>query len=78
MSTCTSCKAPIVWAVHATTGKRMPMQRDPAGTFTIDHEGLARHEGKAPVPPIEGTATVQRYSSHFSSCPQASQHRRAR
>jgi hypothetical protein len=71
MSTCKSCSATITWAISATTGRKMPMQRDPAGTFVVDDQGIARHEGKAPNPPIEGVATVQRYSSHFSTCGQA-------
>jgi hypothetical protein len=76
MNTCNTCHAPIIWAVHQTSGKRMPMQRDAAGTFTVDGDGIARHEGKAPDPPIAGVTTVQRYSSHFATCPQAPAWRR--
>lgn len=80
MSACSSCGAPITWALTL-NGKRMPVdaQPNPAGSFFLatmrGANGstyiVAVHAGEQP---LEGP---RRYSSHFSTCPNAAEHRRA-
>jgi hypothetical protein len=82
MSDCRSCHAPILWAMTA-SGKRMPMDPDPVatGTFalTLDDPPTAIH---APATVPAGTVRLgadgfpARFTSHFATCPNASQHRR--
>lgn len=73
---CRSCEAPILWVKWPRSGKSMPVDAAPApaGTVVLTlHRGeelLAekyeanRHHGR------------NRYTSHFATCPNASQHRK--
>jgi len=80
---CRSCQAPIVFAVHGTTGKPHPFQVDDAGVWVIE-AGTARHVGRLPAAPAQldlltpapAPSTVPRYTSHFERCPQAQDWRR--
>lgn len=71
---CRSCGAPIVWVVSAKTGKSLPLDAVPVetGNVSIDDAGRA-HVGK-PKLPLE---TDDRYMSHFVTCPEAGEWRRA-
>ena len=63
-ATCRSCGAPILWVVMRPSGKRMPLDAKPEKRITLDLvDGLVG----------EMTDT---YVSHFSSCPNAAQHRK--
>jgi hypothetical protein len=62
---CTSCGAEIVWC-RTITGKATPMQADENGEWIIV-QGIA-HRGQS--------VGVQRYTSHFATCPQASSWRK--
>jgi hypothetical protein len=68
-TTCRSCKAPIVFARMATSGKLSPFERDADGEWVIAN-GEASHQGKAPAFQPEGN-TIPRWTSHFSRCPNA-------
>lgn len=77
---CRSCKAEIVFAVMFTTGKKSPFQKDHEGEWIFEN-GYAKHVGKREV---EVQADLfskpraderQRYTSHFSVCPNAADHR---
>jgi len=70
MSTCRSCGAPIIWAV-TTTGAKMPLDADP------DPEGLFVLERGVAVHVIDAKG-VDRYTSHFATCPDAASHRKAK
>lgn len=74
MSACRSCNAEIVWATSATSGKPMPMdlKPDPKGQFVIV-SGKARRATAE-----DDRLHRERFTSHFATCPQADQHRRAR
>lgn len=70
MATCKSCDAPIIW-VQTASGKLMPLDAKPERRFVL---GAAAGHG-------DGTRTAQSaetYTSHFATCPQADQHRKAR
>lgn len=78
MPSCRSCGAEVIWTVTK-TGKKMPVDAkpDPDGKLIVwknDAGVHARYEDDAP-------AFVQnrpsRFTSHFATCPQAQQHRRA-
>lgn len=63
MSNCGTCGAEIVWAITE-AGKRMPLDAKPEKRFVVDD--------------ADGCHLVDTYVSHFSTCPNAEQHRRAR
>lgn len=69
-SQCRGCKRPILWVRSAVTGRTMPLDADPitGGTFVIVH-GQARLAGNQTSP------AVNRYRSHFATCPEAERFR---
>jgi len=73
---CRSCHAPIIWTVTA-NGKRMPVDADPVGTprgFRVDESD----QDDTPVATFTAAPAIgeKLYQSHFSTCPNADQHRR--
>lgn len=74
-TSCRSCGAAIFFG-SAGTGKAMPLDAtpDPVGRYVIDRGGGTCVALRV-VTPADGAAP--RYSSHFSTCPNAAQHRRA-
>jgi hypothetical protein len=71
---CRSCNADIIWVVSA-AGKPMPLDAKSEKRIVMrDKPGLAP-VGK---PPPQAAHIVDTYASHFSSCPNAAQHRKAR
>jgi hypothetical protein len=75
-ATCKSCRAPIIWANHSTTGNAMPLD-----------EVITRAGVRFEVTYLGGNATAQQvptnsgepgHPSHFGSCPNADKHRRSR
>lgn len=78
ISECGSCKAPIRWGKWLTSGKAMPVDAEPVPEGTVV---LILRNGKELLiekfyEPKHGTGR-NRYTSHFQSCPNAKQHRRA-
>ncbi len=61
---CSSCGADILWAVTP-TGNRMPLDPEPSKRVV-----LGRKTGQAHV--------MDTYVPHFSTCPDADEHRRKR
>ncbi len=94
--TCTSCGARIRWAVHATTGKRIPLNvehHDGGNVVVVEWrnqdgtpwEGAPVGSDVVPLPVVgvgkkamEQAISLYRYTTHFATCPKASQHRRRR
>lgn len=77
-SRCSSCDAQIVWTTTE-RGSKMPVDATPTddGTVAVWVEGpVVRSSVISRLAPhlIKGT----RHKSHFATCPQAAQHRRAR
>lgn len=81
-ATCRSCQAPIVWCSTARK-KAMPVDAEPFTgdrfapglvTITEDETGPLA----LPATPFERAGGEALYTSHFATCPQADQHRRAR
>ena len=73
MSACKSCGAPIRWC-KTERGKNIPVDDapSPAGNLDIGRDGIARVV-------TESLRYGQKlYQSHFVTCPEAAQHRRAR
>jgi hypothetical protein len=68
-SKCRSCGAAVIWC-ETKKGKRMPLDAEPceAGTFTLGAEGVAVYQKWQPERLL--------YQSHYSSCPNAAQHRK--
>jgi hypothetical protein len=67
MAKCNSCGADIIW-VKTAKGKSMPLDpSSPDGTFVIE-------DGVAISAPNDGRRPL--HKSHFSSCPNAAQHRK--
>lgn len=69
MASCGSCGATITWA-RTITGKAAPMERADDGTWVIDGDGVVRQAKAATNGP--------RYRSHFASCKDAAQWRKAK
>ena len=68
---CRSCGKPIIWAV-AEKGKRMPVdaEESEAGQFFLD-------DSEDPPKAFFGRGELPAgYTSHFATCPNASQHRK--
>lgn len=80
MSECKSCDAPIVWAVHATTGSFAPIDKEPTegGNVALktDEMGVTRY--RVLTKPAEETFTEVEtfHTSHFATCPDSAAHRR--
>ena len=72
---CTSCGAPIVWALHERTAKPMPFDPEPAhgGTWSIRDRG-----GVLVAVHMPDAAGGLGWVSHFATCPNADHHRRPR
>ena len=76
MSACSSCGAPIRWAVSDKTGKRMPLDREPVVTGNvrvIDERAYVLNQHERNVANDQGVAL---YVNHFATCPNARKHRR--
>lgn len=75
---CGACQAPIVWA-QTSTGKLMPVDAVPVSDGnvlllpTVDHKFVAMVVGKEEA---ASSAAVERYKSHFATCPSAASYRR--
>lgn len=78
---CFSCGAEIVWAV-TTKGNRMPVDAQPSsdGNILLERRpdgaliAVVSEPGGLELPGL----AAPRYKSHFATCPNASEHRRAR
>jgi hypothetical protein len=70
--TCSSCGAAIIWVVMYPSGARMPLDAKPIG-------GLIKIElGFPDTGHARGKDSEPLYLSHFATCPNAAQHRKAR
>ncbi len=84
-SSCSSCKALIVWAVTV-NDKPIPIDAKamPAGNIELEPAGDPREPPIAHVLDKHGARSVNgatrvpmlRYQSHFASCPNAQEHRK--
>ena len=72
LASCRSCGAEILW-VKMESGKNMPVDADPVddGNLLVDWNALLAH-----VIPKGADYSGLRFKSHFSTCPNAKQHRK--
>ncbi len=77
---CKTCGARIEWVKSALTGKPMPLD-----AAAVDDGNIVLREGRAVVFPLGGheeagvvKSGVPRFRSHFSTCPDAADHRKPR
>jgi len=81
LATCTSCGAPIRWAVTK-NGKRMPVDATPSSDGNVvliprlRGEAPEAHVYRDPTDAAAGAPDGDTYLSHFSTCPNARAHRR--
>jgi hypothetical protein len=72
MSTrCKSCSAEVLWC-RTESGKSMPVDAAPTERGNLIVDGAACRVATLFDPPSE------RYTSHFASCPQSAEHRKAK
>lgn len=76
---CRSCDAPIVWT-ETERGKSMPVDATPVktGNIVLHHQSDPRQAPIAIVLAKNQTCpswAVERYVSHFATCPNADRHR---
>ncbi len=80
MSACRSCNTKILWAKSVKSGKLMPIDIEPAknGNLYLQAEGFDPPLAFSinDTPPM--AVRPGRFVSHFATCPEARQHRRAR
>lgn len=81
MSECRDCRAPILWAVVTSSGKKMPLDAEPveSGNITVesrDERGVPQVRYVTVADRAQGR--TGRYVSHFSTCPAAKKFRRNR
>jgi hypothetical protein len=82
---CKSCGAPIRWALHERTERRMPLDAlaNPDGNISVVAWGGKQGNGLSlpiigvNVPP-DKAMTPMHYTSHFATCPNADDHRKKR
>lgn len=67
---CRSCGRPLIWGVTM-QGRRMPVDAKPQGKRIVLEPAI-----KDDLPPLATVVDV--YVSHFATCPNAEQHRKAR
>lgn len=71
---CSSCQAEIVWAINPQTGRKVPLDAEPAerpnGTYYLDDS-----TDPPTATPARGSAV---YLNHFITCPSSEQHRKPR
>jgi hypothetical protein len=74
---CRSCGAPMIWAVMASTKRRMPLDAEPhpEGTIALQPDGTAGWL-KGDVLAEARAAGAKLYRSHFASCPNSHMHRK--
>jgi hypothetical protein len=74
MSKCTSCSAPILWAVTI-NDKFMPVDAEPSpdGNVELIEEGRIR---RAIVHTQPLLAPISLHKPHWATCPNASEHRK--
>ncbi len=75
--TCRTCGQPIQWA-QTVTGKTMPVDVLPCtdGNVILSHPDDPREPMRAFVLKRNEFTTLDRYTSHFATCPDAGSHRR--
>lgn len=83
LASCRSCADTIVWAVVQASGKRIPLNPQPAADGNLAVTGFSAKG----VPFItydrgqlelgEEPVTDDRYVTHFATCPNARRHRRS-
>lgn len=72
MSECRSCDADVIWAV-TTNGTPMLVNREKVAGGNVELEPRPGPPVARVVKPQPG---VERYVSHFTTCPRAAEHRR--
>jgi hypothetical protein len=76
---CRSCGAHVIW-VLTKAGKGMPLDAKPsaAGNLVLEFPDDPRDAPSVrPVKPGDLSEGLARYTSHFATCPQAAQWRKA-
>lgn len=81
MTACASCGAQIFWAISV-NGSRMPIDADPTpeGNVIVMQSRSNPENKKCVVLSRDAERPKDRrlFTSHFSTCPNAKQHRKAR
>lgn len=77
-SECRSCGAKVLW-VEFQSGKRAPVDAIPAkdGTFVLTHRPAENKLLAEKFHREWHAINRRRFNSHFSTCPNAAQHRRS-
>lgn len=80
---CKSCGSPVRWARSKSSGKNLPLDPEPNPNGNLGIVEAQHPPGSSmalPVVAVNPTKalTNYRYLSHFVTCPNADQHRKAR
>jgi hypothetical protein len=80
-ATCRTCHAPIIWAANETTGRLSPLDAElnPEGNCVLTGRRTPTTYGaETPLYVVRGKGADGARTNHFSTCPQAAQHRRSK
>lgn len=86
LTSCRSCKAPIIW-VKTPTGSWMPLDCDPVDPDELHAAGVYWEILDEDANPYEvrrvtamevmmSVVPIEVYEAHFATCPEADEHRR--
>ena len=80
VSKCRACDASILWSLTSATGKRMPLDEDPVpeGDFVIEERGRDLYAHHVREKGLNLNPRSDRFTSHFVTCPAASDFRKAK
>lgn len=75
---CRSCQAAILWVKWPKSGKKMPVDKDPVpnGNVVLTLKQSLNELHAEKFNPGVHASGRNRYVSHFTTCPQSSEHRR--
>jgi hypothetical protein len=76
---CDRCGAPILWATNSTSGRPLPLDREPSsrGQFTLERQRMVC--ARLDLPMIEQAIREERllYSNHMGTCEKRKEERNA-
>jgi hypothetical protein len=78
MSSCQSCKKPIIWLKNARTGSVNPIEAAPSpdGNLVIDRANARYRVATAAEKTLAAATGKNLYISHFATCPDAGNFRK--
>lgn len=71
-----TCRRPLLWAITAANGRRIPLDPEPGLTGNIRLSGMTAHTLAGDELAAAHAAGEELYTSHFATCPARQRFRR--